>query len=77
VQANKFQLASKFLGKNNKLTEQLKANNESVEYIMKMLSNFLETKRGDFPRFCFLSDDELLEILAKQSDPGAIQGFLK
>ena len=44
---------------------------------MKSLSNFLETKRGEFPRFSFLSDDELLEILAKQSDPHAIQGFLK
>ena len=37
----------------------------------------METKRGDFPRFCFLSDDELLEILAKQSEPLAILGFLK
>lgn len=44
---------------------------------MKALASFLEMKRTDFPRFCFLSDDELLEILAKQSDPHAIQGFLK
>ena len=44
---------------------------------MKALASFLETKRTDFPRFCFLSDDELLEILAKQSDPNMIQGFLK
>ena len=44
---------------------------------MKALANFLEMKRTDFPRFNFLSDDELLEILAKQSDPNAIQGFLK
>ena len=48
-----------------------------VEEIMKALANFLETKRGEFPRFNFLSDDELLEILAKQADPHAIQGFLK
>lgn len=44
---------------------------------MKALAAFLETKRVEFPRFCFLSDDELLEILAKQTDPHAIQGFLK
>lgn len=41
------------------------------------MANFLETKRNDFARFSFLSDDELLEILAKQSDPNMIQGFLK
>ena len=39
---------------------------------MKALAAFLETKRVEFPRFCFLSDDELLEILAKQTDPHAI-----
>ena len=44
---------------------------------MKSLSDYLETKRNEFPRFNFLSDDELLEILAKQNDPHAIQGFLK
>lgn len=55
----------------------LKTYNESVDQIMKALASFLETKRTDFPRFCFLSDDELLEILAKQSDPNMIQGFLK
>jgi len=44
---------------------------------MKMLAQFLESKRGAFPRFCFLSDDELLEILAKQTEPDKIQGFLK
>ena len=44
---------------------------------MKSLAAFLETKRSDFPRFSFLSDDELLDILAKQNDPEAIQGYLK
>ena len=44
---------------------------------MKMLAQFLEQKRGAFPRFNFLSDDELLEILAKQTEPDKIQDFLK
>ena len=77
-QANKVQSAHKFISsKNAKLIEGLKSNNAQVEEIMKALANFLETKRGEFPRFNFLSDDELLEILAKQADPFAIQGFLK
>ena len=44
---------------------------------MKSLAAFLETKRADFPRFSFLSDEELLDILAKQNDPEAIQAYLK
>lgn len=59
------------------LPQHLKEKNDAVDKIMKSLSDYLETKRGEFPRFNFLSDDELLEILAKQNDPHAIQGFLK
>ena len=55
----------------------LRQQNETVDVIMKQLNSYLETKRGDFPRFNFLSDDELLMILANQSDPSVIQGFLK
>ena len=77
IQADKLITAQKFLGKQSKLLEQLKNNNESVDYIMKMLAQFLEQKRGAFPRFNFLSDDELLEILAKQTEPEKIQDFLK
>lgn len=79
VAADKMQQAHKFLARKQQppLTVALQQNNENVDHIMKSLSNFLETKRGEFPRFSFLSDDELLEILAKQSDPNAIQGFLK
>ena len=75
--AAKFINGQVFLKKNPKLIENLSNFNSSVDYIMKQLAAFLETKRGDFPRFCFLSDDELLEILAKQSEPNAILGFLK
>ena len=37
----------------------------------------METKRNQFPRFYFLSDDELLEILANSEDKNIIQGYLK
>jgi dynein heavy chain, axonemal len=37
----------------------------------------LEEKRSAFPRFYFLSNDELLEILAKAADIDAIQKNIK
>ena len=45
--------------------------------IQKALDDYLEDKRGEFPRFYFLSNDELIEILAKAGDIEAIQRNLK
>lgn len=74
---DKSQTCTKYIQKFKGLDVALKDKNDQVDHIMKQLANFLETKRGDFPRFSFLSDDELLDILAKQNDPSAIQGYLK
>lgn len=48
--------------------KELIKNNEAMDVIQKNLETFLENKRRDFPRFFFLSNDELLQILAAAQD---------
>lgn len=46
--------------------------NKKFENIQKNLNQFLETKRTQFPRFYFLSNEDLLEIIGQSKDPRPI-----
>uniref|UniRef100_A0A3Q3BGU1 Dynein, axonemal, heavy chain 6 n=1 Tax=Haplochromis burtoni TaxID=8153 RepID=A0A3Q3BGU1_HAPBU len=59
------------------LLETLQQNNALLDEIQKCLEAYLESKRVIFPRFYFLSNDELLKILAQTRNPQAVQPHLR
>jgi dynein heavy chain len=59
------------------LDKQLNEMNTRLEDIQKSLDMYLETKKVIFPRFYFISNDDLLEILGQSKNPPAVQSHLK
>ncbi|XP_015770017.1 PREDICTED: dynein heavy chain 6, axonemal-like [Acropora digitifera] len=59
------------------LLEVFQNNNALLDQIQKCLEAYLESKCVIFPRFYFLSNDELLEILSQTRNPHAVQPHLQ
>lgn len=48
-----------------------------MEGVQSSLNAYLESKRMSFPRFYFISDDDLLEMIGHASHPNHIQKYIK
>ena len=59
------------------LADKLRSMLDQLERCQKALADFLEAKRSSMPRFYFIGDDDLLEILGQAKNPVVIQSHLK
>lgn len=51
--------------------------NDKLDLMQRALERYLETKRHVFPRFYFISNDDMLEILGNSKKPELVQTHLK
>lgn len=58
------------------MINELQKINRELENIQKSIISYLENKRKSFPRFYFVSNDDLIEILSKSKDFDNIQQHL-
>ena len=49
---------------------------KKLDFCQKRLSNYLDSKRNIYPRFYFISDDELLDLLGSSSEPRSINAHV-
>ena len=61
----------------DKLLGQLEDANSKLDKLMRELAKFLDTKRIAFPRFFFLSNEDLIEILSESKVPSRVQPHVK
>ncbi|CEO98015.1 hypothetical protein PBRA_006129 [Plasmodiophora brassicae] len=59
------------------LDDRLASMADQLDRCQRALAEFLEAKRSLFPRFYFIGDDALLEILGQADNPAVIQSHLK
>jgi dynein heavy chain len=51
------------------LRKKFEDNNKRLDEIKQKLEDYLTTKRAAFPRFFFLTNDELIQILSQTRNP--------
>ncbi|XP_048524356.1 dynein axonemal heavy chain 2 [Dendroctonus ponderosae] len=59
------------------LFNKLNKMNDKLDLMQRALERYLETKRHIFPRFYFISNDDMLEILGNSKKPELVQPHLK
>ena len=63
--------------KNKRLVEMLIECVKNLDVVQKGLNAYLEGKRASFPRFYFLSNDDLLEILSQTKEVENVRPHLR